>query len=179
MRLGAKALGNDVFHAHHKPMSIVKNTGDSGIASEIALDRRATYRHLHRDIIRFADLDPNHHLNNVKFFEFCQESRVAMFREIGAHDGQDGRAWMIVNLSIDFKNQVHWPAEMETGTVVLRLGNSSARLGQGLFNEGRCVATADMTMVRVDQQTNRPVPIEDALRQKLGAYAGPAGQAIQ
>ncbi len=157
-------------------MGKAENTDDSRTGAEFALDQRTTYRYLHRDVIRFADLDPNHHLNNVKFFEFCQESRVAMFREIGAHDGQDGRAWMIVNLSIDFKNQVHWPAEMETGTVVLRLGNSSAQLGQGLFNQGRCVATATMTMVRVDQQANRPVPIEEALRRKLSAYAAPAGR---
>ena len=68
---------------------------------------------------------------------------------------------------------------METGTVVLRLGNSSAQLGQGLFNEGRCVATANMIMVRVDQQANKPVPIEEALRQKLNTYAPPAGQGTQ
>lgn len=138
----------------------------------IVLEEYATFRHMHRDILRFADLDPNHHLNNVKFFEFCQESRVALFRSIGAHDGEDGRAWLIVNLSMNFVDQVHWPGEIETGTVVLRLGNSSARLGQGMFNDGRCVATAEMTMVRADQASGRPVPIEAALREQLLSRAG-------
>lgn len=138
------------------------------------LENMASFRHMRRDILRFADLDPNHHLNNVKFFEFCQESRVALFRDIGAHDGEDGKAWLIVNLSMNFVDQVHWPGEIETGTIVLQLGNSSARLGQGMFNDGRCVATAEMTMVRTDQATGRPVRIEAAVRERLIANAGEA-----
>lgn len=141
-------------------------------APGIVLEDRTTFRHMHRDTLRFADLDPNHHLNNVKFFEFCQESRVALFRGIGAHDGENGRAWLIVNLSMNFVDQVHWPGEIETGTVVLHLGNSSARLGQGMFNDGRCVATAEMTMVRADQASGRPVPMETELRERLLTHAG-------
>lgn len=130
------------------------------------------FRHMRRDILRFADLDRNGHLNNVKFFEFCQESRVALFRAAGAHDGENGRAWLIVNLAMDFRAPAHWPGEIETGTLVLRIGNSSIRLGQGLFNDQRCIATASMTMVHSDLDTGRPAAIEAGLRQRLLELAG-------
>lgn len=130
------------------------------------------FQHLRHDILRFADLDRNGHLNNVKFFEFCQESRVSLFRAAGAHDGEGGRAWLIVALSINFLAQVHWPGNIETGTMVLEFGNSSLRLGQGIFNDDRCVASAEMTMVRIDQQTNKPHPIEAILRERLKMLGG-------
>lgn len=136
------------------------------------LTLRENFRHMRRDILRFADLDRNGHLNNVKFFEFCQESRVALFRAAGAHDGENGRAWLIVKLAIDFRAPAHWPGEMQTGTRVLRIGNSSIELGQGLFNDGSCVATATMTMVRSDLETSRPAAIEPALRHRLLELAG-------
>ncbi len=130
------------------------------------------FLHMRHDILRFADLDPNGHLNNVKFFEFCQESRVSLFRAAGAHDGEHGRAWMIVALSINFLGQVHWPGDIVTGTMVLEFGNSSLRLGQGIFNGSNCVATAEMTMVRVDLHSNKPQPIEPVLRERLNMLGG-------
>ncbi|MDO9459617.1 MAG: thioesterase family protein [Alphaproteobacteria bacterium] len=130
------------------------------------------FLHMRQDILRFADLDRNGHLNNVKFFEFCQESRVSLFRAVGAHDGENGRAWIIATLSIDFIAQAHWPGNIETGTLVLKFGNSSLQLGQGVFNDGRCVATAEMTMVRVDLESNKPQPIEPVLRERLKMLGG-------
>lgn len=130
------------------------------------------FLHMRQDILRFADMDGNGHLNNVKFFEFCQESRVALFRAAGAHDGEDGRAWLIVALAISFLGPVHAPGTVETGTMVLKFGNSSLRLGQGIFNNGKCVATAEMTMVRVDQASGKPVPIEPVIRERLKVLGG-------
>lgn len=130
------------------------------------------FLHMRHDILRFADLDRNGHLNNVKFFEFCQESRVSLFRAAGAHDGEEGRAWIIAALSINFLAQVHWPGNIETGTIVMKFGNSSLRLGQGIFNDGRCVATAEMTMVRVDLESNKPLPIEPVLSDRLKMLGG-------
>jgi len=130
------------------------------------------FLHMRQDILRFADMDRNGHLNNVKFFEFCQESRVALFRAVGAHDGESGRAWMIAALSITFLGQVQAPGIVETGTLVLKFGNTSLQLGQGMFNNGHCVATAEMTMVRVDQETGKPFPIEPVLRDRLKMLGG-------
>ncbi len=149
--------------------SVTKSTRNE---PAIDLTLPENFLHMRQDILRFADMDRNGHLNNVKFFEFCQESRVSLFRAVGAHDGEDGRAWMIASLSIDFRGEVHAPGNVETGTLVLKFGNTSLQLGQGMFNDGRCVATAEMTMVRVDQETGRPFQIEQVLRDRLKMLGG-------
>lgn len=146
-----------------------KNTENIG---EHDLRIQEIFLHMRQDILRFADMDGNGHLNNVKFLEFCQESRVALFRAAGAHDGEDGRAWLIVTLSISFLGQVHAPGIVETGTMVLKFGNSSLELGQGMFFNGQCVATARMTMVRVDLESNKAQQIEPVLRERLKMLGG-------
>lgn len=149
--------------------SVTKSTRNE---PAIDLTLPENFLHMRQDILRFADMDRNGHLNNVKFFEFCQESRVSLFRAVGAHDGEDGRAWVIASLSIDFRGEVHAPGNIETGTLVLKFGNTSLQLGQGMFNDGRCVATAEMTMVRIDQGTGKPFAIEPVLRDRLKMLGG-------
>ena len=140
--------------------------------AKIDLGIPENFLHVRHDVLRYADMDGNGHLNNVKFFEFCQESRMALFRAAGADDGEDGRAWLIVSLAISFLGQVKAPGIVDTGTVVLKFGNTSLQLGQGMFNDGRCVATAEMTMVRADQASGKPVPIEPAVRERLNLLGG-------
>lgn len=145
---------------------------DASAKPAVDLTLQESFQHMRHDILRFADLDRNGHLNNVKFFEFCQESRMSLFRSAGADDGEGGRAWIIATLSINFLGPVLWPGDIETGTAVLNIGNSSLRLGQGIFYSGRCAATAEMTMVRVDLESNKPLPIEQMLRERLKMLGG-------
>jgi len=50
---------------------------------------------------------------------------------------------------------------------VLRIGRSSYTLGQGLFEDERCVATAEVVTVRLDPETGRAAPLSEALRAAL------------
>ena len=54
------------------------------------------------------------------------------------------------SLRIDFKSQMHYPGTVDVGTCVLRLGNSSITIGEGLFKDGNVVATAESVIVFVD-----------------------------
>ena len=48
---------------------------------------------------------------------------------------------------------------VDIGTGVLKVGRSSFTLAQGLFNDGRLVATTEATIVMVDKETRRPTPL--------------------
>ena len=74
---------------------------------------------------------------------------------------------MIVHLTIDFRAQMHFPGEVKVGTRLIRVGRSSARVGQGLFQNDVCTATAEEVLVRVDPETQRPTPIPEELRDRL------------
>jgi acyl-CoA thioester hydrolase len=70
---------------------------------------------------------------------------------------------------------MHWPGEVVIGTAIAGIGNSSIRLDQALFVKGVCVATAENTLVLVDEATRKPRPFapEHAARIRAAAPAAP------
>ena len=147
----------------------------------VDLADRGGYRFWGRDVLRFADLDPNGHVNNIAYAVFCENGRVE-FREShnpGMETGPKmetgaGTDFVIVRFAIDYIGALYYPGVVEVGTRALGVGRSSYRLGQGLFGEDRCVATAESVIVCIDPETQRARPIPDGLRQSLLAGLDPA-----
>ena len=74
---------------------------------------------------------------------------------------------MIARLELDFRAELGWRDVVEIGTVVLGVGRSSFTLGQGLFADARCVATARSVLVLIDETTRRATPLPEGLRARL------------
>ena len=138
---------------------------------DIDLGDRSTYCYWNRHIIRFADLDPANHVNNVAYAQYFESGRVAFWHDAGRHLVVPGTTGVIAKLVIDYRAQMDFPGEVEVGTRVLSLGRSSTRLGQGLFRDGVCVATSVSVGVLVDKDTARSTPMPDALRQAVLALS--------
>jgi acyl-CoA thioester hydrolase len=71
----------------------------------------------------------------------------------------EGRSFVIARLLIDFRAELFWPGTVDIGTGVLKVGRSSFTLAQGLFSKGRLAATAEATIVMVDKETRRSIPL--------------------
>jgi acyl-CoA thioester hydrolase len=69
---------------------------------------------------------------------------------------------------------MRWPGEVAIGTAVTRLGRSSMTLGQGIFVDGACVATAHTVIVLMNEETRKSRPFPDETREALMRLA-PAG----
>ena len=65
---------------------------------------------------------------------------------------------------------VHWPGA-EVGALLQRIGRSSIVLAQALFQNDRCVATAQSVAVLMDTTSRRSQPIPLAAAQNLQAFA--------
>ena len=116
------------------------------------------------DTIRYADTDRQGHVNNAAFATFCETGRCMFLYDSGRPLLQGGAGFVIARLAIDFLAEVTWPGRVEIGTRVVTVGRSSFGLGQGLFQDGNCVATADSVIVQVDEATRRSKPLgEDAV----------------
>ena len=125
------------------------------------------YRFWSTDILRWGDTDGLGHINNVQFMRFCESGRIAYLGACGSGLVLPADDFMIVHLTIDFRAQMHFPGEVKVGTRLIRVGRSSARVGQGLFQNDVCTATAEEVLVRVDPETQRPTPIPEELRDRL------------
>ncbi len=86
-----------------------------------------------------------------------------------------GTSFVLARITIDFLGEMHWPGEVEIGTAVSRVGNSSIGLYQALFVNSVCVATAENTLVLLDKATRKPRPFspEHAARIRASAPAAP------
>ena len=134
---------------------------------QVDLTDRASYAYWTADVIRFADLDPLNHVNNVAFSTFFESGRVRFFKDANSPvDSSDG-SWMAVRMCVDFRAQLSYPGDVEIGTCVTRIGRSSMTVGAGLFSGDVCAATAECVMVLVDPGTNRPIEVPGHLRQAL------------
>jgi acyl-CoA thioester hydrolase len=112
--------------------------------------------------IRYADLDRQGHVNNAVFATFSEVGRVAFMYDPARPLASEGRSFVIARLQVDFRAELFWPGSVDIGTGVVRVGRSSFTLAQGIFNDGRLVATTEATIVMVDKETRRSTPLPPA-----------------
>jgi acyl-CoA thioester hydrolase len=80
---------------------------------------------------------------------------------------EPGTAFVIARLEVDFRAELLWPGEVESGLRVASVGRSSVRLEQAIFQAGRCAASAVTVIVLVDETTRKSRPFSDAVRERL------------
>jgi acyl-CoA thioester hydrolase len=119
----------------------------------------ADYPHRVRDIIRFADLDPQGHVNNAVFATYFETGRVAMFRDPDFGIGVENATFVLVRQEIDFLSELHWPGDVEIGTALAERGRSSFVVMQTIFNGEICAAAGRATLVMLDTTTRRARPL--------------------
>ncbi len=134
------------------------------------LKDRQVYASWTRITLRFSDLDPNGHANNGAINAYFEDGRVAFRHEfMGDSDIDLIQGYAVVGFNAAYLGHVRYPGEVEVGTVVTRIGNSSFGLGQGVFQGDLCAATAEVAQVYFDPATGRSRPLPDPLRAALTA----------
>jgi acyl-CoA thioester hydrolase len=107
------------------------------------------------DLLRFADLDPQGHVNNTVFATFFETGRVMLLRAPGNELNWPGTTSVLAQLDIRFLREMHWPGTVEIGTATTRIGRSSYTFLQAIFHEGECAGTGLATMVMIDAATRK------------------------
>jgi acyl-CoA thioester hydrolase len=134
------------------------------------LPRLADFPHRVTDIIRYADLDPQGHVNNAVFATYFETGRVAMFRNPDLGIGMPGGTFILVRAEIDFMHELRWPGMVEIGTALAEFGRTSFKVAQVIFNDDACAASGRFTMVLVDQTTRRPRPLTEDVIARLSEW---------
>jgi acyl-CoA thioester hydrolase len=119
------------------------------------------------DNVRFADLDPNQHVNNAVYASYFETGRVTLMKDPSRGLIPAGLTWIMVRLDIHFRAELRWPGTIELGLGVARLGRTSVTFDQVVFSEGRCVASAQSVNVLIDEASRKPTPLTDEVIEKL------------
>ena len=122
------------------------------------------------DNVRFADLDPNQHVNNAVYATYFETGRVTLMKDRSYGLMPDGLGWIMVRIDIHFRAELHWPGKVELGLGVAKFGRTSVSFDQVVFSEGKCVASARAITVLIDEVTRKPVPLTPELKAKFAPW---------
>ena len=111
------------------------------------------------DNVRFADLDPNEHVNNAVYATYFETGRVALIKDRSYGLMPEGLAWMMVRLDMHFRAELRWPGKIEMGLGVSKFGRTSVTFDQVVFSGGICVASARSVSVLLDEATRKPTAL--------------------
>ena len=111
------------------------------------------------DNVRFADLDPNQHVNNAVYATYFETGRVTLMKDQGYGLVPPGLAWIMVRLDIHFRAELRWPGLIEMGLGVAKFGRTSVTFDQVGFSAGTCVASAQSVSVLIDEVSHKPQPL--------------------
>lgn len=124
--------------------------------------------------VRWGDMDAYGHVSNVVYLRYLEDARAHWFSSVPSRWLEGDKGPVVANLNIDFRRQLHWPAEIEITVVPQTPGRSSLRLGheiRSLPEDGQAAvvyAEATSTMVWIDKRSGKSVPLPDVIRALAG-----------
>lgn len=99
--------------------------------------------------VRFADLDPLRHINNVAIGQFYEEARVHLNSQVFALAQTRPERMLVANVDIAYLQEGQYPGVIRVGSGIGRIGRTSWEIAQALFQNGRCIGTAQTVVVYI------------------------------
>jgi acyl-CoA thioester hydrolase len=125
--------------------------------------------------VRFSDVDVYGHVNNVKYFEYYQEARIAFILSLDEplfDPAQESPMRQVVaRIDVDYKRPILFrPEPYAVETWVTSIGTSSYDLACRIVDaDGAVYSKAEVTLVAFDTDARRSRPLSDAERRQLEA----------
>ena len=126
---------------------------------------------VHREVVRFADLDGFGHANNAVFLTYIEQARIAFLidRGIFRQPTREDMTMILARAEVDFRAPLAVGDEVEVGVRAARVGSKSFELEYELRADGRLVGEARTVLVAYDYEQDTSVTIPDAWRRRLNA----------
>ncbi len=112
------------------------------------------------DKVRYNDTDRQGHVNNAVFATFFETGRVEMLYQPSHQFLSDDCSFVVAKSTIELIAEIHWPGQVDIGTGIVRIGNSSLVIAANLYQQGRLVATSETMVVQVNTQTKTSQGLE-------------------
>jgi acyl-CoA thioester hydrolase len=127
-------------------------------------------------LVRWSDIDSYDHVNNVRYFDYFQEARIAFLAELAGNadtgDGFAGFPCVLASLTVDYLRPIllrHPPYDVDVWTE--SVGNSSFTLGSRIVDRGsgtdEVYAKATSVQVAVDALTHAKRTLAESEREAL------------
>jgi acyl-CoA thioester hydrolase len=126
--------------------------------------------------VRWADMDVNAHVNNVRFFEYFESARLAWFEQVRTRSQRNGEGLVVAQAACNYKRTIPYPETVRVNLYAGVPGRSSFTTYYDLLSEAdHSIKYADgqAIMVWVNRTTGKSQPLPDYVRAVLAC--APAG----
>ncbi len=134
------------------------------------------FTYYHPIVVRYADLDPQGHVNNAAYMTYLESARLGYYERAGLWSPeQGGQTGMVVaRAEMDYLAPIVYGQPLRVGVRLEKLGTKSMLFAFQVeaADGGRIFARGLSVMVAYDNinETSRPIPPE--WREKLAEFEG-------
>ena len=126
---------------------------------------------------RFGDIDGLRHVNNTVIPGWFEQARNPIYRIFNPEFAFEGWNLILARYEIDFVRPLGINSDVTVRTWVSRVGSSSFEVSQQAVQDGAICTRGKTVLVHYDFHRGRPLPIPEAIRQKLAEHrTGPNGE---
>ena len=125
------------------------------------------YKHWAKDYVRFnQNLDALGHTNNNAIGEYFENARAILFTEVTPDWPHRAQIFVLARIAIDYRHELHMPAELRIGTCVTGFGRTSMLMASALFHGDIGIAYAETVSVLIEEKSRKPVEIPAGICEK-------------
>lgn len=133
------------------------------------------FRFSHPIEVRYADLDPQRHVNNATLFSYLEQARARYLQHLGLWSGEnfDQIGIIIAEASAAFKAPIEFTDQVVIELGVTRLGVKSFDIEYRVRDAAdRELATGRTVIVAYDYQRAASIPLPAEWRHTLAQFEG-------
>ena len=123
------------------------------------------FNFVHRETVRFRDVDSMGHVNNAVFLTYLEEARIAYLLPFGA----EVTNMILARVEIDFRAPIRMRDEIEIGVRPAGVGTRSFELEYQVRSGDTVAAEAKTVIVSYDYESGRSVELPETWREALAA----------
>jgi len=121
--------------------------------------------------LSWGDMDMHGHINNIWFFRYIENARIAYYEAIGKyeHEKETGAGFVLASTSCEFKSPLAYPDVVTTGARIEEIFEDRAVMIYRVIStkHHRVAAEAKATLVAFDHAENRKISFSQVLRQRI------------
>ena|SRR6266545_4635568 len=121
----------------------------------------------------WGDQDAFGHVNNVVYLRWAETARVEYLRRAGLWPElpPEKLGPILASIKCDFKLPLTHPDQVQVGTRISRVGNSSMRMDHRIVSQaaGAVAAEVESTLVLLDYSVHAPVSVPEEMRRAIAA----------
>lgn len=136
----------------------------------------STFRHQTHLDVRFMDFDALHHVNNARYLNFLEESRIKYCQEVLDLLGKiDEFNVLVARIEIDFIKPILFNSSLNIYTKVSKIGRKSMVFESVICSSNKgnkeiIVSRAVQTLVSFNPSTQTSIEVPQEIKAKIESY---------